>query len=122
MIKNGNGDKKLNFLFVSNVGLIGDLAWQIKKEGHKVKYYIKNKNEKDCCDGFVEKTENWEEDVNWSDVVIFDDTNFGEVAEKLRRDGKLVVGGTPYSDKLEEDREFGKKELKDVGVNILSSF
>ena len=118
MLKNDNGNGRKNFLFISNMGLIGDLAWQIKKEGHKVRYYIKNKNEKDCCDGFVEKVEAWEEHVAWADVIIFDDNDFGELADRLRREGKLVVGGTPYSDRLEDDREFGQKELKEVGVNI----
>ena len=49
---NGNGDvgtnalpidlPKKKFLFVSDESLSGDLAWQIKKEGHEVKVYIKN--------------------------------------------------------------------------------
>ena len=30
-----------NFLFISLAGLIGDLAWHLSKEGHNVKYYIK---------------------------------------------------------------------------------
>ena len=30
--------------------------------------------------------------------------------------GKLVVGGTPYTDRLEDDRAFGQQELKAAGV------
>ena len=29
-----------NFLFVSIGGLIGDIAWQVQKEGHAVKFFI----------------------------------------------------------------------------------
>jgi phosphoribosylamine--glycine ligase len=32
----------MKFLFVSYDGLIGDLAWNVLKEGHEVKYAISN--------------------------------------------------------------------------------
>jgi len=110
---------RLKFLFVSREGLIGDLAWQIKKEGHEVKYFIEEKNQKDVCDGFVEKTDSWEADKDWADIIIFDDVGFGEVAEKLRKEGKPVVGGSVYTDQLELNREFGQEEMKSAGINIL---
>ena len=34
------------FLFVSLTGLIGDIAWQVVKEGHEVKYSIDDPEEK----------------------------------------------------------------------------
>ncbi|MCX6776985.1 MAG: hypothetical protein NTY73_03400 [Candidatus Micrarchaeota archaeon] len=46
--------KPLKFLFISYEGLIGDLAWQVKKEGSEVKYYIRDKSEKEVCDGVVD--------------------------------------------------------------------
>ncbi|MEM3690304.1 MAG: hypothetical protein QXZ40_01065, partial [Candidatus Micrarchaeia archaeon] len=111
--------KPLKFLFVSYEGLIGDLAWQVKKEGSEVKYYIKEKSEKDVCDGFVEKCEDWKGWEDWADVICFDDIGFGQIAEDLRKEGKLVVGGSVYTDKLEDDREFGQEELKKAGVNTI---
>jgi len=114
--------KPLKFLFVSNEGLIGDLAWQVKKEGSEVKYYIKEKSEKDVCDGFVEKCDDWKEFKDWSDVIVFDDIGFGQIAEDLRKEGKLVVGGSLYTDKLEDDREFGQEEMKKAGITTLPSW
>ncbi|MBW2970765.1 phosphoribosylamine--glycine ligase [Candidatus Woesearchaeota archaeon] len=109
-----------NFLFVSYDALIGDIAWQCVKEGHGVKYYIKDKDEADVADGFVPKTENWKEELDWADVVIFDDVlGHGTMAKKVRDSGKAVIGGTPYTDRLEDDRAFGQEELKKAGVNIL---
>src|SRR5262249_4163623 len=32
----------------------------------------------------------------------------------------LVVGGTPYTDRLEDDRAFGQQELKNAGVSIIT--
>jgi len=108
------------FLFVSLSGLIGDIAWQVAKEGHEVRYFIGEKSESDIANGFVPKTDDWEKDVDWADIVVFDDTlGQGEKAQRLRQAGKPVVGGTPLTDRLEDDRSFGQEELKRAGVNIL---
>jgi phosphoribosylamine---glycine ligase len=112
--------KQLRFLFVSISGLIGDIAWQVVKEGHEVRYFIEQPSERDIADGFVPKTDNWERDIDWADVIVFDDVlGQGTKAETLRQRGKLVVGGTSYTDKLEDDRSFGQAELKKAGVNII---
>jgi phosphoribosylamine--glycine ligase len=112
--------EKKKFLFVSLSGLIGDIAWQVVKEGHEVRYWIGAADEKDIADGFVPKTEDWEGHVDWADVIVFDDTlGQGARAEALRRQGKAVVGGTEYTDRLEDDRSFGQEELKKAGVNII---
>lgn len=109
-----------NFLFVSLDALITDIAWQILKEGHNVKYFIHDPGQKDIGDGFVPKTDNWGQEVSWADVIVFDDVlGQGEKAKKLRDEGKYVVGGTPYTDKLEDDRAFGQQELKKAGVSII---
>src|SRR3989338_2126698 len=108
------------FLFVSKDALIGDTAWQLVKEGHMVKYSVENPEDKDVADGFVVKIEDWKEEVDWADVIIFDDVlGHGTIAKELRDKGKLVIGGTPYTDMLEDDRAFGQDELKKYGVNII---
>lgn len=112
----------LKYLFISLESLSGDLAWNVKKEGHEVKAYIKAKGDADVYEGFIDKVDRWEDHVDWADVIVFDDVEFGEQAEKLRKKGKLVVGGSVYTDRLEIDREFGQAELKKYGVNILPSW
>src|SRR3989338_7437732 len=122
---NGNSEKPekvLKFLFVSFESLSGDLAWLIKKEGHQVKVFIESKDDQDVYDGFLEKVDDWQKHKDWADVIVFDDTGFGETIEKFRKEGKLVVGGSTYTDKLEENREFGQQEMKSVGMNILPNF
>ena len=108
------------FLFVSLSGLIGDIAWQVLKEGHEVRYFIEAEKERDVADGFVPKVDEWEREVDWADVIVFDDTlGQGARAQALRARGKAVVGGTAYTDRLEDDRSFGQEELRQAGVNIL---
>ncbi len=108
------------FLFVSLDALIADIAWQVAKEGNDVRLFTESAGEKEIADGFVPKTDDWERDVPWADVVIFDDVlGQGAKARRLREAGKLVVGGTPYTDRLEDDRAFGQQELKAAGVTII---
>lgn len=108
------------FLFVSLAGLIGDIAWQTLKEGHEVRYFIQAERERDIADGFVEKVADYKVHLDWADVVVFDDTlGQGKIASELRTQGKLVVGGSEYTDRLEDDRSFGQEELKKAGVNII---
>src|SRR5258708_8146853 len=84
---------KRKFLFVSLSGLIGDIAWQVLKEGHDVRYYIDNEKERDIADGFVPKSQDWEKDAKWADIVVFDDTlGQGARAQALRKAGKPVIG------------------------------
>jgi phosphoribosylamine--glycine ligase len=115
----GEPKPKLRFLFVSIDALIGDLAWAVKKEGNEVKYYIQESAQKDVCDGVLEKVDDWKANVDWADVIVFDDFGFGSEADRLRKAGKLVVGGSAYTDKLEIDREFGQTELKTAGISII---
>ena len=112
--------EKKKFLFISLEGLITDIAWQCVKEGHEVRYFIQNTAERSIGDGFVPKVDNWEGEVDWADVIVFDDVlGQGEIAHNLRQRGKAVVGGTPYTDRLEDDRTFGQQELKRYGINII---
>jgi len=129
MTNGQNGNEKNNFLqeqkqirkflFVGWESLSGDLALQIKKEGHEVKIYIKSEGEKDVYDGFLDKADDWKKYIDWADVIVFDDVGFGEEADRLRKSGKLIVGGSSYTDKLEENREFGQSEMKKVGMLTL---
>jgi phosphoribosylamine--glycine ligase len=108
------------FLFVSYTGLIADTAWQVVKEGHRAKLYIDTPAERGIGDGFVPKTADWKSELDWADVVVFDDVlGMGAMAEELKKKGKPVVGGSAYTDRLEDERGFGQQELKAAGVPII---
>ena len=114
------------FLFVSaDAALIGDLAWQVHREGHDVKYYIEAESDKEIADGFVPKTDDWQAEVEWADVIVFDDiwvgsdVGTGRHAQELREQGHAVVGGTPNTDRLEEDRGYAMEVLEAHGVTTI---
>ena len=89
-------DEKKRFLFVSIGALISDIAWQVVREGHDVRYFIESESENSIGDGFVPKVDAWEPHIDWADVIVFDDVlGMGERAQKLREGGKHVVGLCP---------------------------
>lgn len=109
------------FLFVSRWGESLDIANTIKKEGHEVKLFIEDKGCKEIGFGFVNKATHWEKHIAWADIIIFDYTGYGKIATQLRSAGKLVVGGTEYTDRLELDRNYGQAELKKHKIKIIPS-
>src|SRR5438309_9216127 len=111
---------KRKFLFPSTAALIADIEWEVLKEGHDVRYYTQAEAHRDIAHGFVPKSRDWERDAKWADIVVFDDTlGQGAKAQALRATGKPVIGGSLYTDSLEDDRSFGQEELKKAGVNII---
>jgi phosphoribosylamine---glycine ligase len=118
-MENKNGFETKKFLFVTVDAVTIDLAWQVKKEGHLVKFFIEDKNENEIGNGFVEKVNSWKEHIDWADVIIFDGVDDqGEIANELREKGKAVIGGTPYTDKLESERAFGQEELSKHNILV----
>jgi phosphoribosylamine--glycine ligase len=116
----------VNFLFVSlDAALVTDLAWQVHREGHDVRYYVERERDREIGDGFVPKTDDWRADLDWADVVVFDDVwvgdevGTGELARDLRAEGHAVVGGTPTTDRLEDDREYAMEVLEAHGVETV---
>ena len=99
-----------------------DLAYKLTLEENEVRFYIQSQTEKDVGDGFVQKVSSWEDHVDWADVIVFDDIGFGKIADKLRSEGKSVIGGSTYTDKLENEREFGQQEMAKSGVSVLPSW
>ncbi len=119
---NHSESEQIKFLFVSYETESGDLAWRLAKEGHQVKIYTEFPGDADVYDGVLEKVPNWKDWIKWSDIIIFDDVDFGKEADELRAQGKYVIGGSVYTDKLEMDRIFGQKELEKYGVPVLPSW
>jgi len=107
------------FLFISRWGEILDTAYATLLEGNDVKLYIEDKPSREIGTGFVKKTKDWKKQVDWADVIIFDYTGYGAICSELRAKGKLVIGGSEYTDLLELDRSFGQDELKKHKIKTL---
>lgn len=114
-------DTPKNILLVSRWGETLDLALAMQNEGHFIKFFIQEKECKEIGDGFIPKVKSWKTQVKWANLVIFDYTGYSKEAERLKAEGKLVFGGSNYTDKLELDRNFGNDELKKHKIKTLPS-
>src|SRR5260370_12581857 len=111
---------KRKFLLVSLSGLIGDIAWQVSKEGHDVRYYIDNEKERDIADGFVPKSNAWEKDAKWADIAVFDDTlGQGARAQALRKEGQPVIGRSESPHPLQNARSLAHLHLTNSRLHTL---
>ncbi len=109
----------MKILFVSNDFVAGNLAYILKNEGHDVKLYIGNKKVKKTFDNIVNKTEDWEAELNWvgkKGLIIFDDVGHGKKQDQLRKDGYIVFGGSRLGELLETNREYGQEIFKEYGL------
>ncbi len=106
----------MKFLFVTFFGESASLAMQLIDEGHQVRFFIKNKKMQDVARGLVPRVRNWKKHIDWADVIVFDDVDFGREIENLRNRGYLVVGGNRFGDRLENDRLFGQKIMQEAGI------
>jgi phosphoribosylamine--glycine ligase len=112
----------MNILFISNECIAGNLAVILRKEGHNVKLYIKNKNDRQNFDNLVEKTYSWKKELEWvgkNGLIVFDDVGYGKTQDFLRKKGYKVFGGSKEADRLEQDREYGQKMFKELGLKTV---
>ncbi len=120
MKKEDNGNRKV--LLVSKYGETLDLANTMQLEGHSIKLFIQERGCKEIGYGFCPKVSDWKKHIDWADLVIFDYTGYGAICEELRNKGKLVIGGSKYTDLLELDRNFGHQQLKAHKIKVLPSY
>lgn len=112
----------MNILFVSKELAGADLSYRLKKEGHDVRLFVEDTNQKHNLENMVEKVDNWEEQLDWvgkDGLIIFDCIGHGKTQNELRKRGYCVVGGSELGDKLENDRQYGHKIFSVCGIDIV---
>lgn len=114
--------KNKKILLVSKYGETLDIAITMQEEGHSIKFFIEEKGCKEIGYGFCPKITDWKKHIDWADLIIFDYSGYGKICEELRNNGKLVVGGSTFTDLLELDRNFGHQQLKAHKIKVLPSF
>ena len=123
------------FLFLSKQGDSIPIAQRIAEEGHKVNFYINEPKARRVGDGLV--TKHSETGVLVSeggrisskvfdsltssspDCIILDmvGSGFGIAADRYRKLGIPVLGGSEWQDRIELDRPFGAKVMYELNIN-----
>lgn len=95
------------------------LAYIMQREGAEVSIYIKDTFSRRVLSGMVPHVESIEEGLKLKpDFILFDLNGDGATADKLKKDGWKVVGGSSLADKLEMDRAYGVNVAKQYGIKV----
>jgi phosphoribosylamine---glycine ligase len=120
----------MRFLGVGDCADLAALYLRLAKEGHEVKICIEHPLCKDTLAGLIERVPNWEAELDWvraaeaEGCILFENVGAGRGAlqDDLRRDGFNVIGSSAFGARLENDRGFAQRLLKDLGFSTAASF
>ena len=111
---------KHKFLIYSTEGWGWNIAPLLQEMGHEAVVYIADPEIKHIGDGLCDKVDDWREIAakdryrEW--IFVWDSIKHGEIADYLRAEGWRVWGGGRFADRLEKDREFGRKFCERAGL------
>jgi len=106
---------KPGFFIYSDYGDAVFFVWWLKCEGYFVLFYVKDVVGSYLGMGLVPKTTNPVPPKGYP-FAIFDSIKHGNVGREIRKRGVRVLGANPYDVKLEGDRPFGAKVMREIGI------
>jgi phosphoribosylamine--glycine ligase len=99
----------------------GDGCWigAVLAKHHDVIWTLKDEKYVDTLKGIVAPpTQSLSEaDIDEADLVVFDDSDHGELADAIR-EHTPVIGSSVLADKLEHDRLFGIEAMEKCGIAV----
>src|SRR6185369_14589314 len=96
------------YLFLSNSGDSLGLAFKFKDAGHQVGVYVRESRARKNFDRMLLRFNTGDQWRAWLDkntTVIFDSCGGGVVADQLRMQGFIVIGGSKFADILSGDHD-----------------
>lgn len=110
----------MRFLGVTETCDLAALYLRLQEEGHEVRVVVEEPLARGTLAGLVPHAEDWRAELEWvgrDGVIIFEAVSdgFGTLQDDLRRDGRRVIGGSAYGDRLENDRAFAQTVLAELG-------
>jgi phosphoribosylamine--glycine ligase len=111
----------MRVLGVGHCGELGALYMRLAARGSAVRMHLDDPDSSDMLEGLVERAASLAAGLAWvrespDGLVIFEGTGWGELQDRLRREGLRVVGGSALGDRLELDRAHGQRVLRDAGL------
>lgn len=104
----------MKFHLLSDSGDGCGLMKRIQDEGNECTIEITDKNYSSSFEGILEKSNRAPE----GSIVIVDTSGMGEEADKLKKQGFKVFGGSKLADRLEEERDFGLQYMQEHGIKV----
>ena len=115
----------MRFLGIGECADLADLYLRLAADGHEVKVFIGYPLCRDTLAGLIERVADWRPELDWiravgSDgCILFENVGlgYGEIQDRLRREGFNVIGGSSYGTRLENDRAYAQSVLASLGLN-----
>ena len=86
------------------------IALKLASEGHIVKVYIEEEGSKTTLQGYKNPSViGHPKMLEQYDLILFDMVGMGDEAERMKKQGRFVIAGGAFNDKLELDRAYGEK-------------
>lgn len=92
-------------------------AWLLSHNGHKVDWTVSKSEYEDSLSGFLPPPLKRAPSPSAYDLVVFDSSGMGEIAEQAALLTR-VIGGSTTADRLEHDRMFGLQAMEHVGIRV----
>jgi phosphoribosylamine--glycine ligase len=104
----------LKFLIYSKCGEGAGLGLRLKEEGNDVRILIKESEYRTVYRGMIERGR----PSGGGEIIIFDSSGMGSLADDLRKSGYKVFGASKFMDTLEMDRTFGLDFMRKHNIEV----
>jgi phosphoribosylamine--glycine ligase len=112
----------MRFLGVGETNDLGDMYLRLIQRGHDVKVHMSDPESAGVMEGMLDFIPDWRRELDWiravgkDGIILFETAAEGVVQDELRSDGYNVIGGSGLGDRLEGDRGYGQRVLRDFGI------
>jgi phosphoribosylamine--glycine ligase len=113
----------MRFLGVGDACELGALYLRLQEEGHDVRVFIQHELCHGTLAGMVGRVDDWRAELSWvgkDGIILFENVAEmrGQLQDELRGQGYQVVGGCAFGDRLENDRGYAQRVLKELGLRV----
>jgi phosphoribosylamine--glycine ligase len=113
----------MRYLGIGRYNDLGSLYRRLAEAGYSVAVVIEDETSREAAHSAIIQLPTIDEGLTWlraesaaDGVVVFEGIGYGAEADRLRKDGYAVIGGSAFGDRLEADRAFGQRILQDAGI------
>lgn len=107
----------MRFTVLSPNGSGVGLCLRLKKEGHDARIWIANPDQGHNGEGLVTRMDG----RDLAGTILADETGFGPLMDRMEFDGASTCCGSTLADRLESDRTFSEKVMKEAGIPVPDS-
>src|SRR6476469_8728865 len=120
----------MRFLGVGDSADLAAIYLRLVEDRHDVKVFIGHPLCQDTLAGLIDRVTDWRAELDWvraagtDGCILFENVGagWGELQDRLRRDGFHVIGSSAYGARLENDRGYAQRILADLGLSTTPVF